>query len=364
MDSSLRRPRPTRDLSRRGFLRLAGVGAGMVGGVVLAGCGGREEQGGGSGATPRAVIRFAFAPDPVWDYMNDNGIIVQFEEKHGMRIVTSATWDEFTFFAGGHGDIVSSATYETPLLEKETKIKTVTFGRYNHLRITPLARPESNYETLADIPKGSKIGVPSAVASTQLWGMYAKKLHNLDFRVGGGDFELVVEDHFVMPELVVRKQLEAALAIPEAAVPFLRKGQLKVMYGERAPWEIYQQIGPNPSHKGVMGNNFIATADWFDGHKEQAAAFLALWDKGVKDWRANQDKIISTYPQHFSVEEKEDVEYMKQYLAKHDWFVDSVFLDDAWIQAETALYGLMKETGFMEADAPTPRFEAVKPPAG
>lgn len=360
------RSRRAAQLSRRNFLRLGGTG--LVSGVVLAGCdlGGEATSGGGGGegGEERVVIRFAFAPDPVWDYMNDNGILVDFEERYNMRIVTSSTWDEFTFFAGGHGDVVSTATYETPLIESETSIKTVTFGKYNHLRITPLARPGSNYETLADIPKGSKIGVPSAVASTLLWGMFAKELHDLDFRVGEGDFELVVEDHFVMPELVVRNQLEAALAIPEAAVPFLRNGELEVMYGGEAPWEIYQEIGPLPDHKGVMGNNFIATEEWFDGHQEQAAAFLALWEAGIKGWRDNQAEIIQTYPQHFAVEEDADIEFMTKYLGEHDWFVDSVYLDDDWIQAETAIYDLMKETGFMEQDLPVPRFEAVAPPNG
>ena len=354
---NVERSRQGGTLSRRGFLQLAG--AGVAGAVLLPGCGDR-----GAGGGSRAVIRFAFAPDPVWDYLNDNGHIVRFEEQYNMRVVTTSTWDEFTFFAGGHGDIVSSATYETPVIEQETKIKTVTFGKYNHLRITPLARADSGYRTLADIPRGAKIGVPSAVASTLVWGMFARKLHGLDFRVGRGDFQLVVEDHFVMPELVVRGELAAALAIPEAAVPFLRKGQLAVMYGGRTPFEIYQEIGPDPNHKGVMGNNFIATADWFDSHKEQAAAFLALWEEGIKQWRAHQSEIIATYPQHFAVEEDEDIEFMQKYLAEHDWFVDSVYLDEAWIRAETSIYDLMKETGFMEPDAPTPRFEALAPPQG
>ena len=90
------------------------------------------------------------------------------------RIVTSSTWDEFAYFAGGHGDIVSTATYELPLLEDKTGIKTVTFGKYNLLRITPITRADSGYKTLADIPKGSKIAVPSsAVSSTLVWGMFA-----------------------------------------------------------------------------------------------------------------------------------------------------------------------------------------------
>jgi ABC-type nitrate/sulfonate/bicarbonate transport system substrate-binding protein len=351
LESSLR--------TRRDFLRAAASGAALatMGGSLLA-CGeeGDAAQGG------RTVVRFAFAPDPVWDYMNDNGIIVKFEEEHDMRIVTSSTWDEFAYFAGGHGDIVSTATYELPLLEDKTGIGTVTFGKYNLLRITPLAKPEKNYTTLADIPKGSKIGVPSAVSSTLVWGMYARKLHDLDFRVGAGDFELVVEDHFVMPEHVVRGELEAALAIPEAAIAHLRKGELEVMYDGKLPYEVYGDIC-SCEHQGIMGNNFTATKKWFDANADAAAGFLALWEAGIKGWRDNQAEIIKTYPQHFAVEEDEDVAAMQDYLANHDWFVDSVYLDDEWIANETKLYDLMKETGFMEEDTKTPQFTVVEPPA-
>lgn len=349
--------RSTHTSSRRDFLKLAVGGAAAVAGVpLLSACGGSDA--GAKGGAQRDVIRFAFAPDPVWDYMNDNGMIVAWEEKYNTRIVTSSTWDEFTYFAGGHGDIVSMATYELPVLEQKTSLRTVTFGKYNLLRITPLARPGSNYKTLADIPKGSKIGVPSAVASTLVWGMFAKKLHNLDFRVGGGDFQLIVEDHFVMPEHLANGEIEAALAIPEAAVPFLREGKLEVMYDGKLPHEIYGGIC-SCTHAGVMGNNFTARKEWFDSHKEQAAAFLALWEEGIKKWRAEQANIIKTYPQHFSVEDDSDVQYMQQYLKDHDWFVDTVYLTDDWIANETKLYPLMKETGFMDKDAPQPEFQAI-----
>lgn len=343
--------------SRRDFLKVAMGGAVAVASApLLAACGSKDDARDG-----REVIRFAFAPDPVWDYMNDNGMVVEWENKFNTRIVTSSTWDEFTYFAGGHGDIVSMATYELPVLEQKTGLKTVTFGQYNRLRITPLAKPEKRYSTLADIPKGSKIGVPSAVASTLVWGTFAKKLHGLDFRVGGGDFELVVEDHFVMPEQVVKGELEAALAIPEAAVPHLREGKLEVMYGGKLPYEIYSGIC-SCQHTGIMGNNFTARKDWFDSHQEQAAAFLDLWERGIKKWREKQAEIIKTYPQHFAVEEDADVQYMQKYLSQHDWFVDTVYLTEEFIANETRLYDLMKETNTMEKNAPTPEFKAVKPP--
>lgn len=349
LDGSMHTP----DCTRREFLRQAGLGATFLAAApAVASC--------GSSGSAQQIIRFDFAPDPVWSYLSDNGYTKRFEKKYNVKINTSSTWDEFTYFAGGKGDIVSLGTYETPLLEQRTKIKTVTFGKYNLLRITPLARPSSNYKTLADIPRGSKIGVPSAVSSTLLWGMFAKKLHNLDFRVGGGDFKLVVEDHFVMPEQVVRGNLEAALAIPEAAVKFLRTGKLEVMYGGKLPWQIYQGIC-GCKHHGVMGNNFIATEKWFRSHKREAALFLALWQEGIIQWRKNQAAIIGRYPQDFAVQSKADITFMQQYIAKHDWFVDSVYITEPWIKRETALFGLMKDTGFMNKNAPNPRFEVVRP---
>src|SRR3989337_2677555 len=96
-------------------------------GLIVVACGtGAETEAPGADGEARSVIRFAFAPDPVWDYMNDQGMIVDWEEEFNTRVVTSSTWDEFTFFAGGHGDIVSMGTQEIPVLEQETGINTVT----------------------------------------------------------------------------------------------------------------------------------------------------------------------------------------------------------------------------------------------
>jgi hypothetical protein len=163
-----------------------------------------------------------------------------------------------------------------------------------------------------------------------------------------------------MAEHVDRGEVEAALVIPEAAIGLLRQDRLRVLYDNRLPYQIFGDIC-ECQHLGVMGNLFTATEEWYDGHVEQAQAFLALWEEGIQLWRANQADIIRDFPQHFSVESDEDITAMQEYLAAHDWFVDSVYLDDAWIQQEIELYDLMKSTGFMEAEAPTPRFEALAP---
>lgn len=324
--------------------------------LVAAAC---SSSPGSSAEAGRTVVRFAFAPDPVIDWMNDKGIIPEVEDQYNVRLVTTSTWDEFTFFAGGNGDIVSMATYETPLLEQETGIKTVTFGAYNNLRVPVFVRSDSTAQTLADLV-GKKIGVPSAVSSTIVWGMFAKKLENLDFRVGQGDFDLVVGDHFVNMDLLLRGELEACLCIPEAAFPALRTGEVRALYDGRPPWMIYRDEFA-PGHKGLNGNNFVARADWFEANPNAVQFFLALWERGIKEWQANMEEIITTYPQYFSVEAPEDVAYAVEYMRKYDFFAPTVYLDEEWIKNETNVYTLMKETGFMDANAEIPRFEVVTP---
>jgi ABC-type nitrate/sulfonate/bicarbonate transport system substrate-binding protein len=280
-------------------------------------------------------------------------------------VVTSSTWDEFTFFAGGHGDIVSMGSHEIPVLEGETDIKTVSFGKYNHLRDFMATRADEPYETLADIPKGSKICAQSAVSSTIFWSIAAEQLHDLDFRVGGGDFEIVLNDHFLNPDLLARGECEASIVIPEAAAPLLRTGDLKPMYDGVMPFQLYQELA-DTEHLGIMSNLFTATEEWYDDHPEEAAAFLDLWQRGIDAWRENQEEIISTYPQHFAVEEEEDIQWMIDFISEpgNDWFVDSVYLDEEWIEEEKKFYELMDEAGWIEEGAPKdPRYEVVEPPS-
>lgn len=329
--------------------------------IVAAACGGGTGGDSGGGAE---IIRFAFAPDPVWDYLTDTATLAQWEEDNNIRIVTSTTWDEFTYFAGGHGDIVSMGTHELPVLEQETDISVVAFGAYNHQRVPLFRRAGDTYNTLADVPLGSTICVSSAVSNTIAWSVIADQLHGLNYRVGEGDFNLVVQDHFVMPELLVRGECEVAAFIPEAGIPLLRSGEIAQMYDDRSPWQIYRDDICQCDHNGLMSNLMVAREEWFDANQEEAQAFLELWQTGVDLWEANKAEIIGLYPQHFAVEAEEDIAYTIDYMSgANDWFADSVYLDDAWVTEEVKFYDYMAEGGWIEPGAELPRFESVDPPS-
>lgn len=348
--------------------------------VLIAACGGGAESGtsaGGGGDTAadtaaddgeRSVIRFAFAPDPVWDYLNDTGEIVKWEEEHNTRIVTSSTWDEFTYFAGGHGDIVSMGTQELPVLEGETNIKTVSFGKYNFQRSPMMTGKDTGYNTLADIPKGSKICVSSPVSNTTYWTVAMNELHGIDYRVGGGDYELIVNDHFVNPQNLLNGDCEAAVIIPEAAAPHLRTGDLVIMYDGKMPFQQYLDFpSVEADEPHLMSNLFTATEEYFDSHPEEVKAFLALWQRGIELWEENKKEIIETYPQHFSVEEEADVQWIAEFMeGENDWFVDSVYLDQEWIDEEVKIFDFMTKLhpdnpNKLPEDFEQPRFEVVEP---
>lgn len=316
-------------------------------------------EGDGSG---REIIRFAFAPDPVWDYLTDTGTLAEWEEEHNLRIVTSESWDEFAYFAGGHGDIVSMGTHELPVLEEETGVKVVAFGQYNHQRVPLMRKAGDPYETLEDVPEGSTTCASSAVSNTIVWSVIADQLHDINYRVGEGRYDIVVQDHFVMPELILRGECTVAAPIPEAAANLLRQGELEIMYGGRGPWQIYRDDICKCEHNGIMSNLFVATEEWYDSHSEEAAAFLELWERGLQSWNENKEEIVGLYPQHFSVETEEDIEWMIEFMSgENDWFADTVYMDEAWIEEEKKFYDYMIEADWMTEETVIPRFEALTP---
>ena len=136
-------------------------------GALLAGATGCTAGLGGPASSRAArdgVIRFTFAPDPIWDYMHDEGIVDEFENDTGIAIETSATWDEFGLFAGGHADIISSASFEVPGLEEQTERETVIIGRYNTERSRIMVRADDPATSVADLTNRSWASSPPSPA--------------------------------------------------------------------------------------------------------------------------------------------------------------------------------------------------------
>lgn len=336
----------------------------LILGLVFAACGGdgSGDGGGGTDGGCEKVVRFTFAPDPVWDYLNDQGIKDEMEQESGICILAQVTWDEFGIYAGGFADIVSVGDFEVPALDKQAGTKSVVFGKYNIDR-SVLAVPVSDTtsQTLNDLV-GKSVAVWDSVSSTLIWGVIASELEGLDFRTGGGDFELTQVDITNTGPATAAGETDAGLVLPDFAVNELINNELRVLYDGRTSAEIYgAEIANNPGHEGPMINVFLADEGWYDDHPDEVAFFLKLWQRGIDEWQAHKADIIASYPQHFAVEGDDQVQFMQDWLSKHDWFVTSVYLDQTWLDEELPLFDIMRQNGFMASDEENPRFEILTP---
>ena len=340
--------------------------------LLMTACGGAAETGeegatgdaaAGEARDANGVIRLVMAPDPVWKWITDQGIRQEMEEAAGMQVLDSATWDEFGVYAGGHADVVSAAAYEVPELEEATGIDTTVFGKFNSDRSVLAVRSDSEYQDLCDL-EGQKIVSLSAVSITIMWGIYAQEKCGLELSADGGDFELIVADIQNLASLTASGDAEACLCLPDFGIPQLRSGELRPLYEGRSAAQIFADDYGN-GHDGPQTNVFLAPTAWVDRNPEEAAFLLSLWERAVQEWQTNRDAIIDAYPEDFAAQSPEDSAFIKDWITNnYDWFEETVYLDQEWIDGEMQIFDLMRETGYIAEDAENPTFKIIEPPSG
>lgn len=365
-DPDLLRRLMERRVSRRDLLKAAGAGAGVFAlSPLLAACGssGGSSSGGSSGAAA-APIRFVFAPDPVWNWLETQGIITEMEAASGYHIARNESEDEFAFFAGGHADIVSVGSYETPVLEKETGVKTVTFGKYNMAKDIIVVAPDKPYTTIGDLPKGSKVGVESFEGSSLIWIAIAKSKYGRTLSEKPGDLQMVVTDFSVSPELVIKGQLAAGVTSYQNAGQYLQENRVKPLWDGKSASQLFGEFIV-PGHEGVMSNNFVSTKTYYDAHPKEVAFFLSVWQRGVEEWYAHMPEIVKASPEDFGFKTTAQYDWILNWLKTHfDEFVHSVYMDEKWITGEQGVTKLLRDAGQIPASQADPFYVGIDPKTG
>ncbi len=351
-------------ISRRDLLKYAGVGAGAFAlSPVLAACGGDDTVSETSGSGSSTPIKFVFSADPVWNWLEDKGIIKEMETASGYHIARNETEDEFAFFAGGHADIVSMGSYEVPVLEKETGVRTVTFAKYNMGKDMLAVDPAKGYNSFADLPSPGKVGLESATNSAHAWIALAKS-EGRDLGAKSDDLQIVVTDFAVAPELVLKGQLDAGCTAYMNAVKYLMDDKVKIMYDGKGVSQIYEAKFA-PGHEGFDSNNFVTTQKYYDAHPGEVAFFASVWERGVQEFWANMPEIIKQYPNDFGWQNEAEYNWVVDHLT-NDWneWVKTVYLDQKWIQGEDGVTTLLVEQGQIPASQPRPYYVAIDPATG
>lgn len=325
--------------------------------------GGGASQATGEAQDAGGVINMVLAPDPVWKWLEDNGIKQEMEEEAGIQVLTSSSWDEFGVYAGGHADVISAATYEVPDLVEATGEPATVFGMYNSDRSVVAVAAGNPATSLCEL-EGQTIATYTSVSITLIWGMYVKEECGLDLRTGGGDFEVVVTDIQNLAALVARGDAVACLCLPDFAIPELSSGQITPIYDGLAASQYWAANFGSGAEDTThpQTNVFVARESWVEQNPEEATFLIELWDRGIQEWQENRDEIIAAYPEDFAVRTPEEMAFLQDWLDnKFDWFVPTAFLDDEWVEGEQAVFELMRETGFVAEDVEEPSFTTLEP---
>lgn len=318
------------------------------------------------------TMRFVFSPDPVWNWLEEQGIISEMESESGITIDRRESEDEFAFFAGGHADIVSTGSYETPVLEAETGVETVTIGKYNKAKDILVVAADSGYETLGDLPEGEgcRVGVESFSGSTLVWIALAEVLHDRTLSETDEDLQMTTTDFNTAVDLVLAGDLCAGVTSIYNVQTELRNGSVTALYDGRSASQIYGDEFVE-GHEGMNSNNFVATQDWYESNPEQVAFFLEIWQRGVEEWDANREEILRAYPDDFGIGQEEgvDIDDQVEYLLtwyedQFDEFVDSVYLDEEWIRGDAQITDLLKDAGVIPEDQSVPAHACIDPSSG
>jgi ABC-type nitrate/sulfonate/bicarbonate transport system substrate-binding protein len=363
--------------TRRDFLAKAGLAAGAIGvagalPTLAASCGSSSSgSGSSSGASTQGgeptVIRFVFAPDPVWNFMKDTGIVAKWEEKYNFKIVNTTTWDETAWFVGGHADIASLATYEMPTLEENSGKKFIAFGVYNLMRDSIFVRADSPYQTFADL-KGKRVSTPGDGASMLMYAAMFKKQYGVDLRLAKGDYKLSLQEFTAMPAALSKGEVEASFGLIDFEIPYVKSGEHKWLYPDQPTGYEYYTAYMDPSAiRHVACNLWVTTPAWLDANPHAAEGFNLMWQEGVNGWYANKKTIIEAYPDLFTTTEPSEVEWMLNYFnvdnGMHDQCVKTVYIDPVWAQKETDVFRLLKDQGLVKESTPDPQFRVMAPPA-
>ena len=365
------------DMTRRGFLAKAGLTAAAVGMAVAlptaaASCGSDSASTTGSADSGAAggeptVVRFVFAPDPVWNFMKDTGIVAKWEEKYNFTIVNTTTWDETAWFVGGHADIASSGTYEVPFMAQNSGKEFVSFGVYNLMRDSIFVRSDSPYKTMEDL-KGQRISTAGTGASMLMYAAMFKKQYGVDLRLGGGDYKVNIQEFEAMPAALAKGDAEASFGLIDFEIPYVQSGEHRWLYPEqRTGYEWYQSFVDPTAVRQVACNLFVTTPEWLDANPKAAEGFNLMWQEGVNAWYGDKQSIIRAYPDLFTTTNDAEVEWFLNYLNENDGMSDqcvkTVYIDPTWAENEKAVFTLLKEQGFVKESTPDPVFKTMAPPA-
>lgn len=335
--------------------------------VLAVACGGGS-GGGGTSAAPvaapaaapePATVRIDLAPDPIWQWIRESGLLSQWQQSHNIRLEVTNSFDQFVAFASGHADIVVINALDVANFIEQTDRDPVIIGKLTTDRsVLAVSRTMRTATTLEDLVD-RRIAVESSLGSTLLWGIIAEALYDLDFRVDGADFDLVVVDAASLADLVERGDVDACICLPDFSVSYLADGRLRPLYDGQSAAEIYAAEVLEDPDDLPMEMAMVVDEHWLESNLEAVEHVFELWDMGMEEWNSNRAQIVSDYRHLFSVQTDDEVEWITRYVNDHNWRTPSARVDEGDVGIHAEIYFRMKRSGLIAEDAYEPEIHIL-----
>lgn len=346
------------------FTTVLGALVALAAAVLLASCGG-----GGSGSQPvpaaqltegapsvPMLIRLSLAPDPVWEWLKDSGTVARWEATHNLRIEASNPFDPFSAFVGGHADVVVINALQVPQFAEQSGLEPIIVGQFTADRSILAVRRTSRAETLGDLVE-TTITVDSSLGRALLWNLIADSMHDLEFRVGSADFDVMVVEPASVANLLMSGDVDACICLPDLGAAYFADGLLRPLYEGRSAAEIYaEEVVGDPAARPIA-DALVADQQWLAQNRSAVEALRGLWQVGLEHWATGKEQLIGDYPHLFSVQTAEEIDWLRTHVNEHDWVLPSVYLTQENSIIQEGVFAWMRSTELVPDDASAPQLD-------
>lgn len=338
-------------------LRLAAV----LGLAAASGCGGGSSPGSSlSGEqTGPGLVRLAVpARDPAWDWSRSMGAASARGEANDIRLEVSTPPNPFAALAGGHADVAVLNAWDVTELADRTDFDAVIIAKHTTDETFLGVGRASPARDIRDLSGGS-IAVDSEFGSTLLWGVIAHDLYGLDLHADSKDFVVTLAESASLADLVVNGDVDACVCRPQFSAQHLQDESLRVLYDGRTGTEVYLDELNIGSEREPMSQALITSREWYSDNSGAAVGLVSLWEAVLGDWALNIENVVVEYPNLFSAQTREQIDWILGYLAENEWFHRSAYLDADDAAAYLELISRMQRIGLVSADASAAEIQFV-----
>lgn len=334
-----------------------GLGLGLIG-VSACGGGGTEDS---SPSLPSQEtqdetiqtdrIRLAVpARDPVWDWSKSMGPVVAWRSTSDIDLDVSSPPNRFAALAGGHVDVAVINSLDVAQLAERTDFDPVIIGKHSTDETFLGVSRASPARDIRDLSGGS-IAVDGEFGATLLWGTIAHDLYGLNFHTDSSDFEVTIAEPASLAGLVVSGAVDACVCRPQFSAQYLHDERLRPLYDGRTGARVYLDelaVGPR---REPMALALVTSREWYSNNISAVAELVSLWEAVLEDWRLNIEHVVIEYPNLFSVETDEQIDWVIDYIIENDWFHQSAHLDANDARVYLDMTSRMQRIGLISPDA-------------